>query len=74
MAHTDLLQCGHKALHITYRPPPPHPTVTTQIPKTQAGTGDNHAISSMKFEILEEFLTLGWSVLLRCEERGMGWG
>lgn len=28
----------------------------------------------MKFEILEEFLTLGWSVLLRCEEAGDGVG
>ena len=35
-----------------------------QIPKSQEKTGANHAISSMKYEILEEFLQLGWNVLL----------
>jgi hypothetical protein len=35
-----------------------------EIPATQAGGGANHAISAMKYEILSEFLDLGWSVLL----------
>lgn len=35
-----------------------------QIPDTQKRTGDNHAISAMKYEIVEEFLSLGWNVLL----------
>ncbi|KAK9858806.1 hypothetical protein WJX84_008354 [Apatococcus fuscideae] len=35
-----------------------------QISKAQQGTGDNHGISALKFQILEEFLKLGWSVLL----------
>lgn len=39
-----------------------------QIPKTQAGGGSNHAISAMKYEIIEEFLLLGWNVLLRYVE------
>eukprot|EP00270_Netrium_digitus_P004873 TRINITY_DN1628_c0_g1_i2.p1 TRINITY_DN1628_c0_g1~~TRINITY_DN1628_c0_g1_i2.p1 ORF type:complete len:414 (+),score=116.44 TRINITY_DN1628_c0_g1_i2:93-1334(+) len=34
------------------------------IPDIQVGTGDNHAISGMKFHILREFLQLGYSVLL----------
>lgn len=40
-------------------------TCIIQIPKTQAGTGDNHAVSAMKYEIIEEFLQMGWNVLLR---------
>lgn len=28
------------------------------------GTGDNHAISALKFKIIQEFLQLGWNVLL----------
>lgn len=32
--------------------------------KAQAGTGDNHAISALKFKIIREFLELGWNVLL----------
>lgn len=44
---------------------PSHASFAWQIPGTQANTGDNHAISAMKFEILEEFLQLGWDVLLR---------
>ena len=35
-----------------------------QITAAQAGTGSNHAISSLKFGIIKEFLNLGWSVLL----------
>lgn len=27
--------------------------------------GSNHAISAMKYEIIREFLELGWDVLLR---------
>lgn len=36
----------------------------TKPPKAQAGTGDNHAYSAVKFVILREFLEVGWSVLL----------
>lgn len=32
--------------------------------KAQEGTGDNHAISALKFKIIQEFLQLGWNVLL----------
>lgn len=32
--------------------------------KAQEGTGDNHAISALKFKIIQEFLELGWNVLL----------
>ena len=34
------------------------------IPAAQKGTGDNHAISGLKFHLLREFLVLGYSVLL----------
>ncbi|KAJ7519382.1 hypothetical protein O6H91_20G036000 [Diphasiastrum complanatum] len=34
------------------------------ISKAQTGTGDNHAISGLKFHLLREFLVLGYSVLL----------
>ncbi len=34
------------------------------ISKAQANTGDNHAISGLKFHLLREFLVLGYSVLL----------
>jgi hypothetical protein len=35
-----------------------------QVDKAQEGTGDNHAISALKFRIIQEFLELGWNVLL----------
>jgi hypothetical protein len=35
-----------------------------QIDKAQEGTGANHAISALKFKIIQEFLELGWNVLL----------
>ena len=35
-----------------------------QITKSQKDTGENHAISALKFEIIKEFLLLGWNVLL----------
>lgn len=35
-----------------------------QIANSQQGTGDNHAISALKFGILKRFLELGWSVFL----------
>ena len=35
-----------------------------QITKSQKDTGENHAISALKFEIIREFLELGWNVLL----------
>lgn len=34
------------------------------ISDAQKGTGDNHAISGLKFHLLREFLVLGYSVLL----------
>lgn len=34
------------------------------VASAQADTGDNHAVSAMKFGILKRFLELGWSVLL----------
>lgn len=34
------------------------------IPNSQKDTGSNHAISAMKYEIIQEFLELGWHVLL----------
>ena len=33
-----------------------------QVQKAQQGTGDNHAVSAMKFGILKQFLELGWWV------------
>jgi Nucleotide-diphospho-sugar transferase len=35
-----------------------------QIKDVQKDTGSNHAISALKFEIIREFLALGWSVFL----------
>ena len=35
-----------------------------QVDKAQEGTGDNHAISALKFKIIQEFLELGWNALL----------
>lgn len=35
-----------------------------EVHKAQANTGENHAVSAMKFGILKRFLDLGWSVLL----------
>ena len=35
-----------------------------QIDAVQQGTGDNHAISALKFKIILEFLEAGWNVLL----------
>lgn len=35
-----------------------------QIDKSQEGTGDNHAISALKFKIILEFLQAGWNVFL----------
>ncbi|CAL8464975.1 g4510 [Coccomyxa elongata] len=35
-----------------------------KVDKAQEGTGDNHAISALKFKIIQEFLELGWNVLL----------
>eukprot|EP00983_Pelagomonas_calceolata_P022497 707958-Pelagomonas_calceolata.AAC.2 len=32
--------------------------------QAQTGTGDNHAVSAMKFGILKYFVELGWSVML----------
>ena len=35
-----------------------------QVFKSQEHTGDNHAISALKYEIIKEFLSLGWNVFL----------
>ncbi|GFH15326.1 glycosyltransferase, partial [Haematococcus lacustris] len=35
-----------------------------EVHKAQAGTGDNHAVSAMKFGILKRFVELGYAVLL----------
>ncbi len=35
-----------------------------QVSKAQAGNGDNHAVSSLKFRVLRKFLALGYSVFL----------
>lgn len=35
-----------------------------EVHKAQEGTGENHAVSAMKFGILKPFIDLGWSVLL----------
>ncbi len=35
-----------------------------QIPKAQAGNGDNHAVSATKFRMLRSFLRLGYAVML----------
>ena len=43
----------------------PHYFRPVKIPDTQKDTGSNHAISAMKYEIIYEFLQLGWDVLLR---------
>ena len=32
--------------------------------KSQKETGENHAVSALKFGILKRFLQLGWAVLL----------
>lgn len=39
-------------------------TGAVQVDASQEGTGDNHAISALKFKILQEFLELNWHVLL----------
>lgn len=36
----------------------------SQVDASQQGTGDNHAISALKFKVLQEFLELNWNVLL----------
>jgi hypothetical protein len=41
-----------------------HAVWQTQVSKSQADTGANHAISALKFGIIKKFLQLGWSVLL----------
>lgn len=35
-----------------------------EVAKAQAGSGDNHAVSAMKFRVLQKFLRLGYSVFL----------
>ncbi|EFN57650.1 hypothetical protein CHLNCDRAFT_9428, partial [Chlorella variabilis] len=48
--------CKEKGINHYYRP--------VVIPDSQKDTGSNHAISAMKYEIIREFLQLGWDVLL----------
>lgn len=38
--------------------------VHLQIPESQKNVGSNHAVSGLKFRILQRFLKLGYSVLL----------
>lgn len=38
--------------------------IVFQVDASQQGTGDNHAISALKFKVLKEFLELNWHVLL----------
>mmetsp|Transcript_39767 Transcript_39767/g.88392 ORF Transcript_39767/g.88392 Transcript_39767/m.88392 type:complete len:376 (-) Transcript_39767:607-1734(-) len=38
--------------------------MSLQVHKAQQGTGDNHAVSAMKFGIIKQFIELGWAVLL----------
>jgi hypothetical protein len=38
--------------------------LSLEVHKAQAGTGDNHAVSAMKFGIIKRFVDLGWAVLL----------
>jgi hypothetical protein len=49
--------CKEHGINHYYRP--------VVIPDSQKDTGSNHAISAMKYEIIREFLQLGWDVLLR---------
>ena len=42
----------------------PNYLIETTTSKAQAGTGNNHAVSALKFGILAQFLKLGWNVLL----------
>ena len=39
-------------------------TWPVQISKSQEATGDNHAVSSLKFRVLRHFLQLGYAVFL----------
>ncbi|GLC38208.1 hypothetical protein PLESTB_001087700 [Pleodorina starrii] len=38
--------------------------MNVSIAASQKGTGDNHAVSALKFGILRKFVELGWAVLL----------
>ena len=49
--------CQERGIPHFYRP--------VVIPDTQKNAGSNHAISAMKYEIIRDFLELGWDVLLR---------
>lgn len=54
-------------LHMHLRPGPTQVNaffLDLEVHKAQAGTGDNHAVSAMKFGILKQFIELGYSVLL----------
>ncbi|KAL4859773.1 Arabinosyltransferase RRA3 [Chlorella vulgaris] len=48
--------CKEHGINHYYRP--------VVIPDSQKDTGSNHAISAMKYEIIREFVSLGWDVLL----------
>lgn len=56
----DLLQPTVPRPHLPLSFSPLRP----QISKSQAGTGSNHAVSSLKFRVLRHFLQLGYSVFL----------
>ena len=63
---------------LTPRSPPPHPcrapaaaTLTLlQIPDSQKDVGSNHAVSALKFRIIQNFMKLGYAVFL---SGGCGW-
>ena len=42
----------------------PNYYIKQEIAAVQQGTGNNHAVSALKFGVLAEFLKLGWAVLL----------
>jgi hypothetical protein len=44
----------------TANPASPH----LQIPESQKDAGSNHAVSALKFRILQNFLKLGYAVFL----------
>ncbi len=54
---TEVAYCKEHGINHYYRP--------VVIPNSQKDTGSNHAISAMKYEIIREFVSLGWDVLLR---------
>lgn len=61
-------------LRSTYALPALLPTPTPQIPDSQKDVGSNHAVSALKFRILQNFMKLGYSVFLSGGIPGSGAG